>query len=253
MELFPAIDLKNGQCVRLTQGDFNAVTIYEADPPRMAEKFHQAGSTWMHVVDLDGARDGQSRQFDTIANLAKATPLKLQVGGGIREAANIEALLAAGATRVVIGSLAVKNRPLVTEWLKTFGPERIVIAFDVRLDYKGEPELLTHGWQSGSNQSLWDALLAYADSGLKTILCTDVSRDGMLSGANAELYRTIQKRYPDLDVLASGGVSGLEDILALARLGLAGAIVGKAIYEGRIDVRETLSALKSEGADADAR
>ena len=248
MELFPAIDLQNGQCVRLAQGDFNAATVYDADPVRMARKFAEAGAKWLHVVDLDGAREGQSRQLDLIAQIAEKAPLKLQVGGGIREMATIEQLIAVGAERIVIGSLAVKNRPLVEDWIKHFGPDRIVLAFDVKLDAKGEPEVLTHGWQSGSMLSLWELLEAYSDSGLQTVLCTDVSRDGMLTGSNAALYATLQHRYPSLEVLASGGVSGLDDLLALAKQGLAGAIVGKAIYEGRIDLAAALKALRNEDA-----
>jgi len=244
MELYPAIDLQNGQCVRLAQGDFDAATVYDADPMRMAQTFCDAGARWLHVVDLDGARDGQSRQLDLIHRIVAKVPMKLQVGGGIRESATIEQLLSAGAERIVIGSLAVKSRPLVQEWLRYFGPDRIVLAFDVRLDDAGDPEVLTHGWQTGSKQSLWDLVDSYADDGLQTVLCTDVSRDGMLTGPNNELYRTIQKRYPKLDLLASGGVSGLEDLLALAQQGLAGAVIGKAIYEGRIDLADALSVIE---------
>jgi phosphoribosylformimino-5-aminoimidazole carboxamide ribotide isomerase len=214
----------------------------------MGQKFASAGAKWLHVVDLDGARDGESRQLDLIARMTKEIPLKLQIGGGIREAATIERLIASGAERIVIGSLAVKNRPLVEDWIKQFGPERIVLAFDVKLNDKGDPEVLTHGWQSGSELSLWDLLEAYANSGLKTVLCTDVSRDGMLTGANSALYGAMQKRFPKIDVLASGGVSGLDDILALANQGLAGAIVGKAIYEGRVDLADALKALRGQHA-----
>jgi len=246
MELFPAIDLQKGQCVRLARGDFNQATIYESDPLRMARKFAAAGARWLHVVDLDGARDGQSRQLDLVARLAQSVPLKLQVGGGIRDAGAIEQLFSADIERVVIGSLAVSNRNLVAEWLRHFGPERIVLAFDVRLDNKGEPEVLTHGWQSGSHQSLWELLETYAGEGLQTLLCTDVSRDGMLQGANTALYEVLRTRYPALDVLASGGVSGLDDLLYLASLGLAGAVVGKALYEGRVDLAEALAALKDQ-------
>jgi phosphoribosylformimino-5-aminoimidazole carboxamide ribotide isomerase len=252
MELFPAIDLQNGQCVRLAQGDFNATTIYDVDPLRMAQKFAECGARWLHVVDLDGARDGQSRQLEFIAHIAGNAPLKVQVGGGIRETAHIEQLIAAGVARIVIGSLAVKNRPLVEEWLRHFGPDRVVLAFDVKLDNKGEPEVLTHGWQSGSRQSLWELVEAYMDKGLQTVLCTDVSRDGMLGGTNRELYRVLQQRYPAIDVLASGGVDGLGDLLALAKMGLAGAVVGKAIYEGRIDLGEALRALALEKGKTDA-
>ena len=247
MDIFPAIDLKNGQCVRLTQGDFATATIYESDPVLQASKFVAAGATWLHMVDLDGAKAGTMQQFELIAEVAADTSLKIEVGGGIRDAATIEKLLGIGIKRVVIGSLAVKNQPLVQEWLNHFGPEAIVLAFDIRLDADNTPEILTHGWQSGSSLSLWDILQTYADSGLKTILCTDVSRDGMLAGTNHELYRTIQKRWPALDILASGGVDGLDDLLALAKLDLAGAITGKAIYEGRLDLADAIRQVSHAG------
>jgi phosphoribosylformimino-5-aminoimidazole carboxamide ribotide isomerase len=252
MELFPAIDLQNGQCVRLAQGDFDAATVYDSDPVRVARSFFDAGARWLHVVDLDGARDGQSRQIPLIQRIVENVPMKLQVGGGIRESSTIDQLMSAGVERVVIGSLAVKSKPLVQEWLRYFGSDRIVLAFDVKLDDKGEPEVMTHGWQSGSQQSLWDLIDAYADDGLKTVLCTDVSRDGMLIGANNELYRAVLKRYPGLDLLASGGVSGLEDLLKLAQQGLGGAVIGKAIYEGRIDLADALSVVKGVKSSPDA-
>ena len=147
----------------------------------------------------------------------------------------------------MIGSLAVKNPSLVQEWLRQFGPDAIVLAFDVRLTSDGIPEILTHGWQSGSNQSLWDILKSYADTGLKTVLCTDVARDGMLEGTNHALYTSIQERWPQLDILASGGVDGLDDLLHLSQLGLAGAITGKAIYEGRLDLADAIKRVSHAG------
>jgi phosphoribosylformimino-5-aminoimidazole carboxamide ribotide isomerase len=246
MKIFPAIDLKDGQCVRLTQGNFKTAKIYETDPELQAYKFADAGAEWLHMVDLDGARKGKIQQFSVIANLAKQVPMKIQVGGGIRDKETIEKLLSAGVKRVVIGSLAVKNRPLVLEWLREFGPEHVVLAFDIKLT-DNEPEILTHGWQSGSQQLLWDTLDAYEGSGLKNILCTDVSRDGMLTGTNHGLYQVIQKRWPTLEVLASGGVSGLDDLLDLAKLGLSGAVVGKAIYEGHIDLADAIQKVKNAG------
>jgi phosphoribosylformimino-5-aminoimidazole carboxamide ribotide isomerase len=247
MDIFPAIDLKNGQCVRLTQGDFDTAKIYEADPVLQAQKFAAAGAAWLHMVDLDGAKAGEMRQFDVIAALAKQTPLKIQVGGGIRDAAIIQKLLDAGIKRVVIGSLAVKEPKLVQSWLKQFGPDKIVLAFDVKLNANNDPEILTHGWQAGSNQSLWDVLKEYSECGLETILCTDVSRDGMLAGANNQLYQTIQQRWPKLNILASGGVSNLSDLIALSGLGLTGAIVGKAIYENRIDLADAIKQVQNAG------
>jgi phosphoribosylformimino-5-aminoimidazole carboxamide ribotide isomerase len=246
MIIFPAIDLKDGQCVRLKQGDFTAITIYESDPLKQAQKFVEAGATWLHMVDLDGAKAGEMQQFDLIARVANAVPLKVQVGGGIRSEKTIHSLIDAGVTRVVVGSLAVKNRTLVQSWLREFGGDKIVIAFDIRYQ-DGVPEILTQGWQAGSQQLLDDTLDAYSGSGLKTVLCTDVSRDGMLQGANNELYKTMRERWPDIDVLASGGVSGLQDLLDLKQLGAAGAIVGKAIYEGRIDLAEAIKQVAHAG------
>jgi phosphoribosylformimino-5-aminoimidazole carboxamide ribotide isomerase len=247
MELLPAIDLKNGQCVRLTQGDFASAKVYEADPLIQARKFADAGATWLHVVDLDGARDGKSRQFDIIAQLAQQASLNMQVGGGIRSSSEIETLLNFGVKRVIIGSLAARNPALVKSWLKDFGPKCIVLAFDVRLDAEGEPEVLTNGWQSNSKQSLWDLLATYTESGLRTILCTDVSRDGTLKGSNHTLYQIIRERQSELDILASGGISDLSDLQKLAGLGMAGAIIGKAIYEGRIDLAAAVRGIKNAG------
>ncbi|MDD5586768.1 MAG: HisA/HisF-related TIM barrel protein, partial [Alphaproteobacteria bacterium] len=161
MEIFPAIDLKDGKCVRLAQGNFEAVTIYEDDPLLVARRFMDAGVTWVHIVDLDGARDGQVRQTDIIKKLAQKVPVSIQAGGGIRDKRDIEALLEAGVKRVVVGSLAVKETALVTGWLQKHGPDRVVLAFDVRLDEAKEPEIVINGWTSGSLQSLWDVLKIY--------------------------------------------------------------------------------------------
>lgn len=246
MIIYPAIDLKNGQCVRLKQGDFDAVTIYESDPLKQATKFADAGAEWVHMVDLDGAKAGEMQQFDLIASVAKNTKLKVQAGGGIRSDKTVKRLLDAGVARIVVGSLAVKNRALIQGWLREFGGDKIIIAFDIRFT-DGEPEILTHGWQSGSQQLLWDVLDAYADSGLKSVLCTDVGRDGMLEGANNALYQTMRERWPEIEILASGGVSNLQDLLDLAKLGASGAIVGKAIYEGRIALADAIRQVKHAG------
>lgn len=243
MIIYPAIDLKDGQCVRLKQGDFTAVTVYESDPLKMAARFAEAGAEWLHMVDLDGAKAGEMQQFDLIADVAKNLKLKIQVGGGIRSEKTVQRLLDAGVARVVVGSLAVKNRQLVQGWLREFGGDKIILAFDIRY-HDGEPEILTHGWQSGSQQLLWDVLDAYAGSGLQSVLCTDVSRDGMLEGTNHGLYQALRERWPDIAVLASGGVSGLEDLLELAKLGTAGAVVGKAIYEGKINLAKAIQQVR---------
>jgi len=239
MIIYPAIDLRSGQCVRLTQGDFDQTTIYETNPIKQAKTFADAGAEWMHMVDLDGAKAGESQQVDLVIKVAEEVPLKIQMGGGIRSEKTIERLLGKGIQRVVIGSLAVKNRELVKNWMRHFGPDHITLAFDIRFT-DGQPEILTQGWQAGSQTLLWDVLDFYDGSGMRHVLCTDVSRDGMLTGTNHELYQMMQERWAGLEVMASGGVDGVEDLLALAKLGLSGAIVGKAIYEGKIDLADAL-------------
>lgn len=246
MIIYPAIDLQHGQCVRLKQGDFAQATIYESDPLKMATTFAAAGAEWLHMVDLDGAKAGEMQQFELIERVAKSTTLKMQVGGGIRSEKTVRRLLDAGIARIVVGSLAVKNRALVQGWLREFGGDKIILAFDIKF-HDGEPEILTHGWQSGSQQLLWDVLDAYAGSGLSSILCTDVSRDGMLEGTNHGLYKTIHERWPAIEILASGGVDGVQDLLDLAALGAAGAVVGKAIYEGRINLADAIRQVQHAG------
>lgn len=247
MHIFPAIDLRNGQCVRLTQGDFAQTRIYEDDPVLQAQRFAEAGAEWLHIVDLDGAREGGSRQSEVIERIAQSVPLKLQVGGGVRDEAVVETFLDCGVQRVVIGSLAVQEPARVRNWLRHFGSTRIIAAFDVRLDYSGEPRVLTGAWQQESRSSLWDLLDTYENDGLTTVLCTDVARDGMFAGPNLALYQAIQTRRPELDLLASGGVRGIDDLHALAELGVGGAIVGKAIYEGHVDLAHAILQVKHAG------
>ena len=246
MDILPAIDLKNGLCVRLKQGAFDAVTVYEESPLRQAQIFAKEGAEWVHVVDLDGARTSKMKHLDLIADLARQIPLKIQVGGGIRNEETIEQLLSVNVERVVIGSLATKDRARVQRWITTFGPDKIVLAFDVR--FKDEqPEVMTHGWQSGSQQLLWDVLDAYEQSGLKNILCTDVDRDGMMSGANVALYEAIHNHAPQLNVQASGGISTLNGVDALKNVPVAGAVIGKAFYENRLDLSTVIKQAKEAG------
>jgi phosphoribosylformimino-5-aminoimidazole carboxamide ribotide isomerase len=247
MIIFPAIDLRNGQCVRLTQGDFTTAKIYQADPVLQAQRFAAAGAEWLHIVDLDGAQHGRSRQLDVMDEIARRVPLRLQAGGGIRESSTAQALFDCGIERIVIGSVAAREPERVKDWLRHFGPSRIVLAFDVRLNDAGEPEVLAQGWQQGSGKTLWELLSIYVDDGLQTILCTDIARDGMLSGPNLALYQSIRRRHPALDVLASGGVRDLDDLTELSRLDVTGAIVGKALYEGRIGLADAIARVKHAG------
>ena len=247
MQIYPAIDLQGGRCVRLSQGDFRSAVVYENDPVKQAQRFADVGSTWLHIVDLDGARTGKMQQFEIAAKVAASTPMKVQIGGGIRETETIQNLLDAGVERVVIGSLAVTSPMTVKAWLKQFGTARVLLAFDINVNDVNIPEVATHGWQQGSGTSLWDVLDGYADNALDSVMCTDIARDGLLAGSNVTLYQDIKRRYPTLNLIASGGVDGMEDIRKLAKAGLDGVIVGKALYEKRVDLRQAFREVNRAG------
>jgi phosphoribosylformimino-5-aminoimidazole carboxamide ribotide isomerase len=238
MRLIPAMDLRAGRCVRLLQGDFGAETRYDADPRALLGKYRSVGADWLHVVDLDGARDGRAGNDSLIAELAAEKALNLQVGGGLRDAAAVKRMLDLGAARAVIGSAAITHVEEVRGWLGRFGPEHLTLAFDVRLDPSGVPRVTTHGWQEQSQVSLWDAVANFAAAGLMHVLCTDVSRDGALNGPNVELYRNAVRRYPRLQWQASGGIRASRDMHALADAGAAAAISGRALLEELIPAQE---------------
>lgn len=238
MRLIPAIDLRGGHCVRLLQGDFAAETRYAADPRMLLGQYRDLGADWLHVVDLDGARDGSGTNSTLIAELAAGSAIKLQVGGGLRSSTAVAQALDSGAARAVVGSAAVLQADQVRTWLKYFGAARIALAFDVRLDESGAPLVLTHGWRRQSTLLLWDAVAGYADEGLVHVLCTDVSRDGALSGPNVALYREAVRRFPQLRWQASGGIRHAEDLATLAGCGASAAISGKALLEGLIPSAE---------------
>jgi phosphoribosylformimino-5-aminoimidazole carboxamide ribotide isomerase len=238
MQLIPAIDLRGGRCVRLYQGDFGAETRYDVTPEGLYDRFLAFGAEWLHVVDLDGARDGAQAHLPLIATLAARGRLKLQVGGGLRERAAVERTLAAGASRVVIGSLAVTDPDLVAGWLRRFGPEAIVLALDVRVGEDGVPRLATHGWVGQSPLVLWDAVARYVPAGLRHVLCTDVGCDGAMSGPNFDLYTEATRRFPAVAWQASGGVRHARDLWALHGGGLAAAVSGRALLEERITAEE---------------
>jgi phosphoribosylformimino-5-aminoimidazole carboxamide ribotide isomerase len=246
MLLIPAIDLRGGRCVRLLQGRFDTETVYGTDPRAILERYRALGARYVHVVDLDGARDGSQGNHASIAGLTAAFPdVQLQIGGGIRTRAVAAAMLALGAQRVVVGSVAVTQPAEVQSWLREFGPDRIVLAFDVRLDDAGVPCLTTHGWESQTTTSLWDLLDQYLPHGAVHVLCTDVARDGALSGPNLELYAAAVRRFPTLQWQASGGVSAGADLHALAATGAAAVISGRALLENRIRTEELAPFLPS--------
>jgi phosphoribosylformimino-5-aminoimidazole carboxamide ribotide isomerase len=234
----PAIDLRDGHCVRLLRGDFAAETRYDVLPQELLWHYRELGASWLHVVDLDGAREGKLAHSSTIMALASQPAVHLQVGGGIRDSAAIESLLHAGVARVVIGSAAATDPEQVRIWLRRFGSHSITLAFDVRLDADGVPRCATHGWQRQTTVSLWQALDAYRADAPKHVLCTDVARDGAMSGPNLELYREATRRFPDVDWQASGGVRSAADLRALAATGVSAAISGRALLEERFALEE---------------
>ena len=247
MILYPAIDLIAGRCVRLSQGDFDRETGYAEGPAEALARFAEAGAEWAHIVDLDGARAKEPRQHALLADLAKASPLKLQVAGGVRTPAHVAALLDAGVARVVVGSLAVNDPAAFTALLEKFGPDRLTLALDVRIEGeivdRGNAMVATHGWAEGSGQSL-DQILDQFPS-VRHLLVTDIGRDGMLIGPNVPLIQAIVDWYPSVALQASGGVATLDDLSLLLQSGADGAIVGKALWEGRFTVEQ---ALKAAGA-----
>jgi len=234
MIIYPAMDLMGGKVVRLKQGRFDEVTAYSSEPLDALREFAAAGAQWAHVVDLDGARTGQPVQHELVAALAQSAPLRLQTAGGYRTRDHLARMFDAGVARVAIGSLAVKQPETVSAWMDEFGPERIALSLDVRL-IDSQPMVAIAGWTEDSGRSLWDVAALYPDA--RHFLITDIGRDGMLLGPNVELYDEIARRLPDASVQASGGVSLIAD---LKRLPTDGAIIGKALWEGRIDLQEAL-------------
>jgi phosphoribosylformimino-5-aminoimidazole carboxamide ribotide isomerase len=238
MRLIPAIDLKDGHCVRLLHGDFAAETRYPADPATLLAEYRDLGADWLHVVDLDGAKHGDLANRAIILQLADQKAVRLQVGGGLRNTAAVTQMLDLGAARAVIGSAALTQPEQVRSWLEHFGAERITVAFDVRLDDEGVPRVATHGWQRQSELSLWNAMENFTDSPLLHVLCTDVGRDGALTGPNIALYREAVRRHPQIQWQASGGISDARDLHALCDAGASAAISGKALLEGLIPAQE---------------
>jgi phosphoribosylformimino-5-aminoimidazole carboxamide ribotide isomerase len=245
MLLIPSIDLKAGHCVRLIKGDFSAETRYDAGPKELLRRYSALGAPWLHVVDLDGAKDGTMVNRALVLALAAERALKLQVGGGIRSAETIEDLLAHGVERVVVGSAAVEEPRSVIAWLKRFGHERVCLAFDVRSDALGMPRVRTRGWTKSAPHDLWHAVKPFLAHGLKHVLCTDIERDGTLAGPNLALYTQAMLHLPCLAWQASGGVRDAADLAALAATGVAAAVSGRALLEGRIKLEELHAFLPS--------
>ena len=236
MKIFPAIDLLGGKAVRLKKGDYNEVTVYSDCPPEMAKSFKAAGAEWIHVVDLDGARDGSTANFDVVAEIAKEG-LKVEIGGGIRNIETVERYIEAGVSRVIIGTAAVSDPDFLRAAVAKYG-EKIAVGVDIK-----DGMVAIKGWKEISTVECFDFCQKLQNVGVSTIICTDISKDGMLSGTNTDLYRSLSEKFK-MNFVASGGVSTIEDIKALAKMGMYGAIIGKAIYTGNIDLREAIAEAK---------
>jgi phosphoribosylformimino-5-aminoimidazole carboxamide ribotide isomerase len=242
MMIYPAIDLLDGECVRLTKGDFNQKKVYSDDPIAMSKSFSEAGATCLHLVDLSGAKDPAQRQLPMIGKLIQETKMKVQCGGGIRTRADVAALLKLGVDRVVIGSVAVTNPSLVCAFIEEFGSHRITLALDVAFKDDGF-KVATHGWKNVSDTHVTDLITHYVEKlgekfKIARILCTDIGKDGMMAGPNVHLYKTLMKTFPGIDFQASGGISSMKDIETLRASSVKSAVVGKAIYEGAIAVKD---------------
>jgi phosphoribosylformimino-5-aminoimidazole carboxamide ribotide isomerase len=238
VKLIPAIDLRDGQCVRLYQGKFDRQTNYNNDPVSLAQDYRALGCEELHIVDLDGARLGRQQNQEIIRAIVETSQLTVQLGGGVRSESALETWLRAGVSRVVIGSLAVSEPQLVADWLARYGTEKIVLALDVNLDSNGTPRVTTHVWTRQATQSLWHCIDQYAAAEMPRILCTDISRDGALTGPNINLYLRLVERYPDIRLQASGGIRNLEDLEALQKIGASAAISGRALLDGNITAGE---------------
>lgn len=236
MYIIPAIDIIDGKCVRLTQGDYAQKTEYADDPVDVAQKFEQAGIKRLHVVDLEGAKASKLVNEATLRSITANTTLKVDFGGGVKSDEAIEMAFAAGAHQITAGSIAVKNPDLVAAWIERYGADKIILGADVK-----DEKVAINGWQEDSGLDLFDFLRDFVKQNIQYCICTDVSKDGLLQGPAFELYQKIMDEFPDLKLIASGGVSNMDDLHRLNEMGVYGTIVGKAFYEGRISLEELAS------------
>lgn len=235
IELIPAIDIINGQCVRLTKGDYNQKTVYHDSPAEVAQSFAQIGFQRLHVVDLDGAKSKHIVNVEALQTITSHTKLTVDFGGGIKTDADIEQAFNHGASMVTVGSIAVTQPSLFISWMKKYGADRLILGADVR-----NGKISINGWKEDSEEDLLPFLKKYVDAGVHNVLCTEISKDGTLQGPAIDLYKEVMSAYPDLHLIASGGVSSIDDIKALDAAGIPAVVFGKAIYEGRIDLNELM-------------
>lgn len=237
MNIFPAIDLINGQVVRLLKGDYNQVTVFGNDPLSVAKDFEVAGAEFIHIVDLDAAKDGKVHNFDIIKSICEQTDLKVEIGGGIRSEEVIKQYIEAGVYRVILGTIAIKNPEFTKDMIKKYG-ERIAIGVDI-----SEGLVAIHGWTEVSSVSCDEIFADLERAGAKCVICTDISKDGAMQGTNLSLYRDLSQKY-SIDIVASGGVSSMEDVIALKEMNIYGAILGKALYTGAVDLSKAIEVAK---------
>ena len=233
IELIPAIDIIDGKCVRLSQGDYDTQKVYNESPLEVAKEFEANGIRRLHVVDLDGAKSSHIVNYKVLDQIAGHTSLTIDFGGGIKTDEDLTIAFEYGAQMVTLGSIAVKNPDLFKSWLHKYGAERIILGADVK-----DNRISVNGWKEESQQELLPFLADYTQEGIRKVLCTDISRDGMLQGPSIELYKQIMGQFPDMHLIASGGVSGLDDIIRLNEAGIPAVVFGKALYEGRITLKD---------------
>jgi phosphoribosylformimino-5-aminoimidazole carboxamide ribotide isomerase len=233
MEIIPAIDIIDGKCVRLTQGDYAQKKIYNEFPLEVAMEFEDAGLKRLHLVDLDGAKAGKVKNWKVLETVASKTGLVVDFGGGIKTAQDVDIVFESGAALATVGSIAVKDGPLFVSWLEDYGASRFFLGADVKNE-----KITVGGWLETTDRWVYDFIEEYTGKGITQLFCTDVSKDGLLQGPALELYATIVEKFPALHFVASGGVSGMDDLLRLEEIGCKGVIIGKAIYEGRVTLKE---------------
>lgn len=237
MNIFPAIDLYEGKAVRLFKGDYQQMTVYSEDPASIAEEFAACGAQYIHVVDLKGAKEGTTPDFDTVREIVRRSGLKVEIGGGIRDAQTVERYLEAGVMRVILGTAALEQPEFLADMVARYG-EAIAVGVDMKDGY-----VAVKGWTETSGVTGFDFCRKLRELGVRTVICTDISKDGAMAGTNRELYREMSREF-DMDIVASGGVSSLEDVIALRDMGLYGAIIGKAYYTGAIDLKQAIEVCK---------
>lgn len=233
MEIIPAVDIIEGKCVRLTHGDFSKKKMYNEQPLEVARQFEDAGLKRLHLVDLDGAKAGTIRNWKVLESIAGKTSLVIDFGGGISSEKDVEIILNSGAAIATVGSIAVKEKEQFSNWLKKYGTEKILLGADVK-----EEKITIHGWTEQTDILIYDFIQEYIEEGVQQIFCTDVSKDGAMEGPSIDLYKEIMSKFSQLHFIASGGVSSIQDVEKLDEIGCKGVIIGKAIYENRISLKE---------------